>query len=498
MNYLFQSLKTYLKTRTKGNIFQIRNQDPSTILDNMDKDINISKLVFQGGDERLDLLSNGLNKYYINPIEYKGILLRGSCTCNPLNSFSHQAIVKKFGEGDVDFEALRDQHTARLKKLFNYDGQDAFDIIFAPSGSDLPYIPLLFSKLLSPEKDIKLLLTCPEELGSGSQMAFLGKNFSAKVQFGTSTGVGEDINPLYNIGMERFSARNKKGEIIDNKLALEKIVASDDKNSIIGALVIGSKSGIEDDISIVPDVSSKVMWVVDLCQLRNSKKLVNQLLDKNCLVMITGSKFYMSPPFSGAILVPKKLSEKIKSVDVNSVAEYLDGYKELFSIHDFPKEWSDLRKKFRNQLNKGLVVRWEAALHLMERFDDVPRAVSQRIIADWNSYVTQCIDKSKFLELMPQQDQTNQTIISFRVKDQDGKWLDYEALKTLHKAIVTTPFEFEKFDKVLIGQPVRYSNGAFLRFALGAYNIIKISNKKEEDRYTVDQRLVSHIDQLIK
>jgi hypothetical protein len=457
----------------------------------------LDELLISGGDERLTLKENGKNKYFINPLEYKGLLLRGSCTCNPLNSFSYPAIMDKFNNENVDFIKIREEQRNRISSLFNFENEDKFDVIFAPSGSDLPYLPLLFSKFLYPEKDLKLLLTCPEELGSGSQLAFLGKNYSHYMQFGKTSGITEDINPLFNVSMERFMARSRDGNVKNNKEAIADDVANEKSKSIIGALVIGSKSGIEDDISIIPDVSSEVMWAVDLCQIRNSKRLVNDLLDKGCLVMITGSKFYMSPPFSGAILVPKSLSKKLNAINVDSIKQFVTGYNQVFSKYDFPESWSDIRELFSPEHNDGLVVRWEAALELMERFDSLPREKSKKIISDWNATVRENILQSNHLQLMPQQDKTNQTIVSFKVKSKDGSWLNYDQLKVLHKKITDTPFVFEKFTNVLIGQPVRYSHGAFLRFAIGAYNILKISGKEDANRFTVDELLIKHIDKMI-
>ena len=261
-------------------------------------------------------------------------------------------------------------------------------------------------------------------------------------------------------------ARATNGDIIDNKKAIEADIENENNKKVIGALVIGSKSGIEDDISVIPDVSDEVLWTVDLCQLRNSKKLVNDLLDKGCLVMITGSKFYMSPPFCGALLIPKKFSADLNKVNVEKVKHFTDGFKKVFSKYDFPNDWKNIRSLFNDNHNDGLVVRWEAALELMERFDDLPMDVSKKIIFDWNNVVRTKIRGSKHFVLMPQQDKTNQTIVSFKVKHSNGEFLDYTQLKEFHQKITYNPFVFEKFKNVIIGQPVKYSNGAFLRLSL--------------------------------
>ena len=44
--------------------------------------------------------------------------------------------------------------------------------------------------------------------------------------------------------------------------------------------------------------------VVDACQMRLAPERVRAYLEAGCMVLITGSKFFGGPPFSGALLVP--------------------------------------------------------------------------------------------------------------------------------------------------------------------------------------------------
>jgi hypothetical protein len=53
---------------------------------------NEFEILSTGGDERLDILENGLNKYFINPSLFQETVFRGSCTCNALNSDSYVEI----------------------------------------------------------------------------------------------------------------------------------------------------------------------------------------------------------------------------------------------------------------------------------------------------------------------------------------------------------------------------------------------------------------------
>ncbi len=398
---------------------------------------------------------------------------------------------------EEEYYKVRGTQSKRLKELLNYENQDAFDVIFAPSGSDLAYIPMIFSEILDPGKKKLVLLTCPEELGSGSQMAFLGKYFGDKNQFDKRIEKGEDINPNYDISLSRFSARSKSGLILNHASEIKEEISKHPDMAKIGALVIGSKSGIEDDISLIPKLDENVMWVVDLCQFRNSKKLVNKLIAMNCMVMITGSKFYMAPPFCGVMLVPKKIGDSVKKAEIKP--EYIKGYDNIFSYYDFPSSYESLRKLLPKKENMGLALRWEIALDEMERFNSIPINTVNNLLNEWSGVVNQCIEHSEHFALMPHQDRTNSTIISFTVKNKNGGFLEYDQLRAFFKYVVTNEYEiFDGFTRVFFGQPVRYGHGAFIRLALGSnniYNLLKLSNK---DRFKNDKLLVQLLDQQVK
>lgn len=455
------------------------------------------ELLSSGGDERSDLIFDEKHKYHLNPSDYKGLFTRGSCTCSSLNPQTG-ARLTQFGdyvtEGNIS--KIRARQAERLKNLFNYEGEDAFDVVFAPSGSDLAYIPILFSEILEPQKKKMVLLTCPEELGSGSQMAFLGKFFGAKNQFGDEVEKGEDINPRYDINLSRFIARSNDGLIINHANDIKKEINDHPELAKIGALVIGSKSGIEDDISLIPKIAEDVMWVVDLCQFRNSKKLVNMLLNMNCMVMITGSKFYMAPPFCGVMLVPKRLSARLEEADVDP--RYIKGYDRIFSYHDFPTKFKNLSQYFPKKRNNGLTLRWEIAIDEMERFSELDNITVNSLLDNWNETVNLQISKSKNFELMPHQDRTNSTIISFKVKNGDDGYLEYGELRDFFKFAVTRKYDnFDRFDRIFFGQPVKYGYGAFIRLALGSNNIFNLMKRPEDTRFNNDMILVDLLDQLV-
>ncbi|NBC24508.1 MAG: hypothetical protein GVX78_02715, partial [Bacteroidetes bacterium] len=128
---------------------------------------------------------------------------------------------------------------------------------------------------------------------------------------------------------------------------------------------------------------------------------------------------------------------------------------------------------------EGLLLRWEAAIGEMERFDRINRKRRDVLIRSWYNLISDLIDKSPFFEPMPDQEQTNSTIVSFRLRYPDGSYLSYDDLKELHQSCMykkdlnfTPPY-----DHFTMGQAVSYSQGAFIRLAIGAYDIRQLLEK---------------------
>ena len=68
-------------------------------------------------------------------------------------------------------------------------------------------------------------------------------------------------------------------------------------------------------------------------------------------------------------------------------------------------------------------------------------------------------------------DLTNKSIISFRVKFDDGRYLNHEELQNLYQSLLLTPSLKLDNKKLQMGQPVRYGEKSFIRLAIGSVNI---------------------------
>ena len=101
---------------------------------NAEKDKELERIITGGGDERIWLQENHLNKYYSNPMQFEGVLNRGSCTCNTLTPDSklrldellEQVNDQNFGQ---EVERLREE----LKSMIDIAGEEKFELFFSAS-----------------------------------------------------------------------------------------------------------------------------------------------------------------------------------------------------------------------------------------------------------------------------------------------------------------------------------------------------------------------------
>jgi hypothetical protein len=348
----------------------------------------------------------------------------------------------------------------------------------------------MFQLMLNPGKKLINVVSCPEELGSGSKYASETRFYANYNQFGENIVKGEFVDPAHTSEVHYLDARDEDGNILDRTAAIQEIIANNPDASVVGSLVFGSKSGIKDDLNVI-DPDSDTMWVVDLCQFRVDPKLIHDLLEKGVMVMLTGSKFFQAPPFCAAMLVPRKWSEKLSDVDASVIAPY----GKLFSAYDVPFFMQNMREHLPTRENKALRLRWEIALDEMEAYRYWSTKETDDIIVRWATGVMSRLETSDYFKLMPDQLKTNMSIISFQVWV-DGKALDNAQLKELFKAITTSTHEgFEGgFDRVFFGQPVQYGSKSFIRLAIGAYTVRAFLEKDAVNLHN-DYRVIEIIEE---
>ena len=416
---------------------------------------------WSGGDERIAMDDRSdRNRYHVNPFHTEGLLYRGSCTCGVLSRDTEpvaRAAMERLG-ADAGSDWSEEQRE-RLRGLV--DSGQPMDIFFGPSGTDLLYLPLLLARALA-DRDCISVVSCPEELGGGSVLAAAGRYFSHTTATGAAVEHGGLLDPALAAEVIQLQARSADGRIRDRQEEIKRCIAAHPDKTVIVHLVFGSKSGIRDDLEVIAPMPG-VLWTVDLCQFRADPDLIGTLLEKGAMVLITGSKFYQAPPFCGALLVPRTLTD--------GVVTWPESARALGSIYvqsDIPARLASLREALPVAENAGSRLRWECALWQMEACGRHPRGSLVATIGSWNQVILEEIAASPHLTLIPDQAQTNDSIVSFRVTV-GGRYLDRPQMDRLFEALTTRNWHAELgWDRLFIGQPVSYGDRAFIRVALGA------------------------------
>ena len=472
-----------------------------------------------GCDERVFLRpSSNANKYHLNPVEFENLLQRGSCTCNLLTPDGFEVATRYLKEYDsCDYATMTQGQATRLQQLFQHPDNESshFEVVFGPSGSDMMYVPSLFQTMFQPEPGTEIvnIVTCPEELGSGSRPAAEVKYYAAYNQ----KGEGIDLNgsvcngngkPEIKTKCYYLDARDQEhGSVLERATEVTQMVTTHISTSpVIVNLVFGSKSGIEDELSMIDSLQAKfgtdfkkLMFCVDMCQFRSDVSLLHELISKNVMIMITGSKFYQAPPFCGALLVPTSIASALSS-DCQHAASMAGMYQDIFSAHDFPSAYmKGIAAHLQPFENKGLRTRWEVALDEMTKFQQVPEAVSKAAIARWRQVVIGRLAQTDTFKVMPNVNDTSASIVSFQVLRRDGTSLDKAACQSLFDKLALnhqTGLEND-YTKVFIGQPVAFGKHAFIRLAIGSYSLRQMMLEPRYNPHN-DLRVIQILEDLVQ
>ncbi len=206
-------------------------------------------------------------------------------------------------------------------------------------------------------------------------------------------------------------------------------------------------------------------------------------------MIVTGSKFFTGPPFSGALLVPAALSNAL-----DEVTEFAPGLCQYTSRSDWPKHWQNLRSRFPMRTNFGQWLRWEAASEEIRAYYNVPDAFRLTALTTFGDGVQRIIASSPSLRpLRPQQrfeggsledeEFCQPTIFPFTIQH-DARPLSLDECRKIYRALsenseTAGPATEQGCDPevaariCLIGQPVALGHGeghpiAALRISAGA------------------------------
>src|ERR1700722_2805520 len=336
----------------------------------------LDRLLGSGGDPRLTINpASGLNEYGCQPFPCPDTLSFSSSTATSISqraydraheardSLMQSAIAIGIEAAfDARVEAMREE----LKACLGLSRTQA-DVVFSPSGTDSQLQALFLTRArLGPA--LTTIIVAADQTGSGTVNTARGYHFSAATANGSRVRKGEPIaglaHSVSSVALRLFDeAGNIRPQAASDSMvlgAVESAIA--DGSHVLLQVMDSSKFGWRapserclDEISMRwPD---QVQIVVDACQMRLGRTRLRKYLDRGYLVIMTGSKFFTGPPFSGALLVPSVLAQ-----DVDTASDIAPGLLEYSSRSDWPKNWPGLRSRFPVRANFGQWLRWEEGL----------------------------------------------------------------------------------------------------------------------------------------
>ncbi|MFB9052285.1 hypothetical protein ACFFVB_04265 [Formosa undariae] len=464
-------------------------------------------LLMSGGDLRLNIDEiDLLNKYGCRPFPRPDAFTFASSTATSVSNYAFDKAAKvrsilikdslKNGFKDTTMsyaESLKNN----LKNLFELN--DECQIIFSPSGTDSSLQVAAITQIIT-EKEITHVLIASDETGSGVAGALNGCHFENTTALNFPVKKGDKIDGFRPVDIIKIPFRDESGKLksadqLDAEI-LDVILETNKQGKQIVLHVmdhskLGYQSPSEDmmqKLSEAEDLSLQI--VVDAAQLRLDPTDIQNYLNKDYIVSITGSKYFTGPPYAGALIIPERIGKQIESAKT-PLPSSLNQY---YNRSDWPAAWT-CSKNLSVGFNYGSYMRWNAAIVEMDRYYKTPILYRNLGIEMFCNFIEDSIKDAPFLEqLYTDLTKTDSTTVhEFGIRNirtifpffiiKDNEALSVDNVKKLYKLLnsdISELFEGYPLETVRlaaqrchIGQAVnvKYGNdlqSAILRISLGA------------------------------
>jgi hypothetical protein len=486
----------------------------------------LDRLLAGGGDPRLTINpASGLNEYGCQPFPCPDTLSFSSSTATSISQRAYdraldarEALMRSaIAVGietafDTRVEAMRDE----LRACLDLSPTKA-DVVFSPSGTDSQLQALFVTRALLGSA-LTTIIVAADQTGSGTVNTARGYHFSAATANGGRVRKGEPIAGLaHRVDSIALRLFDEAGEVRPQAASDAQVFDAVERSLAGGSNVLlqvmdSSKFGWRaPSDQCLDEISARwpgrVQIVVDACQMRLGRARLRNYLDRGYMVIITGSKFFTGPPFSGALLVPTAIAG-----DLDAATDIASGLLEYSSRGDWPGKWPNLRSRFPIRANFGQWLRWEAALEEIGAYYRVPAEFRATALTTFGKGVERIIASSPSLRLLPPQQRkgetgpgdeelTQRTIFAFAI-ERGNRVLSLDDCRALYRALAgnaadAAPAE-DDGTPCLIGQPVALgrherSPAAVLRISAGARLVSEAWSSDEDTARGNVQRALDHV-----
>jgi hypothetical protein len=431
-------LNVTLRPKTDNEPWPCEQEPPASI----DRPTGFIPALLSGGDNRIATdPCTGLNKYLCPPEPAPDLICVSSCTASPVSVQSYDRAAEAFSS--ILLAASPRQRADRLTvlteqieaRLLQYFGAGTLAKAFlCPSGTDALLTTTMLVAAERPNEAMTVIIPSASETGTDVPMAAVGRVFDGPDR-GTSligcSGKTVEIPLRSADGSPRC-----EGEVNDAFAA-----ATVGTGRVIVYLTHSTKTGLIAPVS--PPVGADV--IVDACQSRIDPETVTAYLRRGWPVVVTGSKFFGGPAFSGAVLFPRAR---------------------------LPVHGRQLPSATPHGVSLGTALRWTAALAGIDAFAPLAASVAE-IVSKRGKAIEQALASNSALQpfggLPPNSSfgwSGLPTIFTFGVRDPTN-------CRRLMSAAELRPL-YERLARggVLLGQPVSLGPSGGLRIAIGARDLV--------------------------
>ncbi len=378
-----------------------------------------------GGDGRLALdPGSGTSKYLCPPVPAPHLVCASSCTASPVSVSGFAAAEVVWREiGGAETQPLAAQRlaaqaeTVRVRLLGHFGVASLAEAILCPSGTDALQVATGLLAAERPDAPVTAILPNAAETGSGVPQAVAAAHETGTVEVALRDETGAPRAPAtLNAAFAGAAAAAQRAG----------------RRPLI-YLTYGTKTGLIAPAEPPPGADV----IVDACQGRILPARVAAFLRHGWPVVVTGSKFFGGPAFSGAVLYPRDRAAAGRP-----------------PVPCAP----------------GVVLRWVAALDGMQRFARAGVAAQEAMAERGRAILRGIAGIPSLVKVagLPEDGgawDERASIFTFAVRDPaDGRrLLTAAALRPLYQRLARAG--------VLLGQPVALGAFGGLRIAIGARDV---------------------------
>lgn len=365
-------------------------------------------LLAEGGDARLGLgHASQLNHYGCSHRPRPWAVTYASSTASSLSergfggaeAARRRMLVAALG-GALD-DGAADPVAAEIERVRtaiarHYNLPAGTAIVLAASGTDCELAALAVAARATPAAPLVNILTAPDETGSGVPLASVGRHFANDTALGVAVTKGAPIHGMpASVTRADLAIRRSDGTLIpaaevDASCArIVADVAAGEGRALLHFVDVSKTGLLAPSIACVAAIARRhrgaVDVVVDACQARLTAARVRSYVEVGWMVMITGSKFFTGPPFCGALLIPPAMRGRLAGASLPA------GLADYARRTDWPAD-IPAAGGLPAGSNRGLALRWSAAVAEMEAFAAVPALRKRTVLLLFAEAVAAAID----------------------------------------------------------------------------------------------------------